>query len=82
MLRLVEIGWFVLPFAVFGLWLALRRLEMAWPAAAVAAIAGIAALATATIWFGFHRAAPPGSVYVPAHMENGAVVPGIAQPPK
>jgi len=79
----IELALFFTPFAVYALFLwaaqtravktpawsplALRWLTMA---ALILVIAGFA------VW-ALYSGAPPGSTYVPAHMENGRFVPGI-----
>jgi hypothetical protein len=73
MLRYAEIGLFLLPFALFGVWWVLgarATRKLVW-AAAVA----VALLAATTVWYGLgHRLA--GSRYVPAQLNNDAVLPG------
>jgi hypothetical protein len=77
-----ELALFLAPFAAYALFLWAARTGVvdvsAWSpprvmwltiAALVLVIAGFAVLAQ----FG---GAPPGSTYVPAHMENGRLVPG------
>ena len=77
-----ELALFIAPFAAYALFLWAARAGVvdvsAWSpprvmwltiAALVLVIAGFAVLAQ----FG---GAPPGSTYVPAHMENGRLVPG------
>ncbi len=77
-----ELALFIAPFAAYALFLWAARAGVvdvsAWSpprvmwltvAALMLVIAGFAVLAQ----FG---GAPPGSTYVPAHMENGRLVPG------
>ena len=79
---IIELALFVAPFAVYALFLWAARAGVvdvsAWSlprvmwltvAAVMLVIVGFAVLAQ----FG---GAPPGSSYVPAHMENGRFVPG------
>jgi hypothetical protein len=80
---ITELALFIAPFAAYALFLLAARagvvdvsawspLRVMWltVAALTLVIAGFAVLAQ----FG---GAPPGSTYVPAHMENGRFVPGI-----
>ena len=80
---IIELALFVAPFAAYALFLWAARAGVvnvsAWSpprvtwltiAALTLVIAGFAVLAQ----FG---GAPPGSTYVPAHMENGRFVPGV-----
>jgi hypothetical protein len=79
MLRLAEIALFLVPFALYVVWLIAGRSAPRW--AVWAAVAAIVALAAGTVWFGLDRAAPPGSIYEPAHIEDGTIVPGRAASP-
>lgn len=86
MIRYVgEFGLFLLPFALFFLFLVATRREVFAPehwrgARGWLAIAGvtfaIAGLVVETLWRDRREGA-----YVPAHMENGKLVPGHFQPP-
>jgi hypothetical protein len=80
-----ELGLFLLPFALFFLFLVLTRREVLAPenwrgARGWLAIAGvglaIGSIVLDTIWFGRHE-----GVYRPAHMENGRLVPGTFEVP-
>ena len=79
MLRLAELGLFLVPFALYGAWLFAGSRVPRW--AVWSAVAATLAMAAGTIWFGIDRAAPPDSVYAPAHMEHGVLVPGRAEAP-
>ena len=83
---LVDIVLFLLPFAVYAVWLKLggsdpitalmvRRSPLVWLliGGLVLAILGFVALAQ----FG---GAPPGELYVPPHEVNGRIVPGHFKP--
>jgi uncharacterized membrane protein len=80
---LTEVGLFLIPFVVYALFLVAKRTHVfdktAWP---VSIIAGLTAAALALIvgsfaYLAHFSGAPPGSTYVPAHMENGRLVPGV-----
>ena len=74
MLRLVEIGLFLSPFALYALWLLVGRRFSArfmW-----IAVGCLATLSAATIWYGLTRSLPPQDRYVPARIENGRIVQG------
>jgi hypothetical protein len=79
----IELALFLTPFAIYALFVWAARTgdgkAAAWStpvltwltaAAMVLAIAGFA------VWAQY-SGAPPGSTYVPAHMENGRFVPGV-----
>lgn len=78
-----EVAIFLIPFAAYALFLLATRAHLfdqtSWPlpvigwltaAALVLIIASFALLA-------HFSGAPPGSTYVPAHIENGRLVPGV-----
>lgn len=76
MLRYVEIGFFLLPFALFGAWWVLgarASRRVLWGAVLVAGL-----LAVATVWYGLEHSLPAGSKYVPAQLSNDAAVSGGA----
>jgi uncharacterized protein DUF6111 len=84
---LTELALFLAPFALYALFLLVTKRGGAfdftnWPmthvlyllvASFLTVIAGFFALAQ---WGG----APPGSTYIPAHIEDGKLVPGETQP--
>lgn len=80
MLRLTEIGLFLLPFAVFGLCWWFGSLSPS-PAMLAFAVVCLAAFAGYLLWYGSERSLPPGAVYVPAQLVNGTIIPGHAAPP-
>ncbi len=75
-----ELLLFLLPFALFAIWLLLRRksplVRAHWDGQVPwIVLAGLLAVAAALLYAGF--TAPRGKgAYVPAHMENGQFVPG------
>lgn len=75
---------FLVPFLVFALYLAARRRNPSkvdsWTKGAVATLAliGLGLTALAILVFGLSEHRPTGA-YVPAHMENGRLVPGRFQ---
>jgi hypothetical protein len=79
---LTEIGLFLIPFAVYALFLIAKRTHIfdkgSWPLHVLGWLT-MAALLLVIGSFAFlahFSGAPPGSTYVPAHMENGRLVPG------
>ena len=82
---LVELTLFLTPFAAYAflLWAKSHGVfdPESWPLRIVVALTvaalllmGASAVVTALI-----SGAPPGSTYVPAHVENGRMVPGVQQ---
>jgi len=82
---LIEIGLFIAPFAIYAAALAATaqgvRQPSAWSIRRVAAlgIAGFVLMLGSFVIFAQFSGAPPGSVYVPAHIENGKFVPGTTR---
>ena len=79
MLRLVEVALLLTPLVGFVVW---RWLVPEGPSPRLLALwAGmLIALAVALFWLSAEDTLPPGAVYVPPRLENGAVVPGHAGP--
>jgi uncharacterized membrane protein len=79
---LTEIGIFLIPFAVYALFLAATRsglfVQSSWPVAVVArlALAAIVLVIAGLIGLAHFSGAAPDSTYIPAHIENGKLVPG------
>ena len=83
---LTEVGIFLIPFAVYAVFLIATRsglfVQTSWPGHLVAKLV-LGSLLLVIISFFFlaeFSGAPPDSVYVPAHMENGHLVPGLEKP--
>ena len=77
-MRWMELALFLSPFALYAAWrLAVARAQPAllWGVAAL-----VACLAIGTVWFGLVRRLSPGEQYVPAHLEDGRIVPGHGVP--
>ena len=78
-----EIGIFLIPFAVYALFLIATRsgllVQSSWPAHVIAKLAFGAFLLVVIsfILLAHFSGAPPNSTYVPAHIENGKFVPGV-----
>jgi hypothetical protein len=80
---LTEIGIFLIPFGVYALFLIATRgglaVQSSWPIQLVAKLAlGALLLVIASfILLAHFSGASPDSTYVPAHLENGRLVPGV-----
>jgi hypothetical protein len=78
MLRLAEIGLFLLPFGLFLMWrLLARRMR---PTLLWLAIGAVLLLAATAIGFGLHDRMDPHSRYIPAHIEDGRIIQGTGVP--
>jgi hypothetical protein len=82
---LTELALFLAPFILYLVFLWATRAHIldpkAWSWSTIAWLT-IAALATVVVSFvviAQFAGAPPGSTYVPAHMENGKFVPGTTK---
>ena len=79
---LTELAIFLIPFAAYALFLIATRsgvfAQASWPLHLVAKLTfGSLLLVVLSFLFLAHfSGAPPGSTYVPAHIENGKLVPG------
>ncbi|MBR0795564.1 hypothetical protein JQ615_09205 [Bradyrhizobium jicamae] len=80
---LTEIGIFLIPFAVYAIFLVATRSGVTVPASWPLDMLGkltLAALLLVIVSFVLlaeYTGAPPNSTYVPAHIENGRLVPGV-----
>jgi heme/copper-type cytochrome/quinol oxidase subunit 3 len=82
---LIEIGLFLAPFVIYA---AIRIATgagvlqpAAWtvPRLSALAIAALVLLVGSFVIFAQFSGAPPGSTYVPAHMEGGKFIPGATR---
>ena len=79
---LTEVGIFLIPFAVYALFLIASRsgflVQTSWPPRVVArlAVGSLVLVAIGFVLLAHFSGAPPNSTYIPAHIENGKFVPG------
>jgi len=82
---LTEIVLFLTPFAIYAAFLIATRTGLLQPSAwTVPRLAGLLIAALVLVVGSFlllaqFSGAPPGSAYVPAHIENGKLVPGTTR---
>lgn len=82
---LIEIGLFIAPFVIYAAFLVMTPngalQPSAWGTRRIAAlgIAGFVLMLGSFVFFAQFSGAPPGSTYIPAHIENGKFVPGMTQ---
>ncbi len=80
---LTEIGIFLIPFGVYVLFLVATRsgllVPVSWPLHLVArlTVAALVLVIASLVLLAQFSGAPPRSTYVPAHVENGRLVPGV-----
>jgi hypothetical protein len=78
-----EIGVFLIPFAVYALFLIATRsgllVQSSWPLHVVArlALGALLLVVVSLVLLAHFSGASPNSTYVPAHIENGKFVPGV-----
>ena len=79
---LTEIGIFLIPFAAYALFLIATRSGVlspaSWPAHLVAKLllGSLLLVVISFVLLAQFSGAPPDSTYIPAHIENGRLVPG------
>ena len=80
---LTEIGIFLIPFAVYALFLIATRtgllVQSSWPVHLIAklVLGSLLMVVVSFILLAHFSGASPDSTYVPAHVENGRLVPGV-----
>ncbi|MGJ5179914.1 DUF6111 family protein [Bradyrhizobium oligotrophicum] len=80
---LTEIGIFLIPFAIYVLFLLATRSGLlapaSWPLHLVVKlmVAALVLVIASLVLVAEFSGAPPHSTYVPAHIENGRLVPGV-----
>jgi hypothetical protein len=78
-----ELALFLTPFVAYAIFLWSTRAGVldlsAWstPRLAWLAIAALGMVIASFLFLAEFSGAPPGSTYVPAHMENGRLIPGV-----
>jgi hypothetical protein len=78
-----EIGIFLIPFAVYALFLFATRsgllLQTSWPVHIVArlALGSLVLVVISFVLLARFSGGAPNSTYVPAHLDNGKFVPGV-----
>jgi hypothetical protein len=79
---LTEVGIFLIPFAVYAIFLIATRsgllVSSSWPAHLLAklVLGSLLMVVISFILLAHFSGAAPDSTYVPAHVENGRLVPG------
>jgi hypothetical protein len=80
-----EVALFAAPFVLYAVFLWATKAGVmdleSWPLSRIAwlSIAALALVVGSFVYFANFSGAPPGSTYVPAHIENGKFVPGQAK---
>ncbi|MGZ5932826.1 MAG: DUF6111 family protein [Rhizomicrobium sp.] len=80
---LTEIGIFLIPFAVYALFLIATRSglikQSSWPIHIVAklVLGSLLLVIVSLVLLAHFSGASPNSTYIPAHIENGKFVPGV-----
>jgi hypothetical protein len=78
-----EIGVFLIPFAVYAAFLLATRsgllVQTSWPLPIIAklAVGSLLLVVVSFVLLAHFSGASPNSTYVPAHMENGRLIPGV-----
>jgi hypothetical protein len=83
---LTEIGIFLIPFAVYALFLIATRSgvfdQASWPLPLVAklVLGSLLLVIVSFVFLAEFSGAPPESTYEPAHLDDGKLVPGVERP--
>jgi hypothetical protein len=78
-----EIGIFLIPFAVYALFLVATRsglmLQSSWPLHIIAklVLGSLVLVVVSFVLLAHFSGGSPNSTYIPAHIENGRLVPGV-----
>ena len=78
-----EIGIFLIPFAVYAAFLLATRsgllLQTSWPLPIVAklAVGSLLLVVVSFVLLAHFSGASPNATYIPAHIENGRLIPGV-----
>ena len=82
---LTEVGIFLIPFAVYALFLIATRSGMwvpaSWPLHIVAklVLGSLILIVISFVLLAHFSGGAPNSTYVPAHIENGKFIPGVVK---
>lgn len=76
MLRFLELLLFLAPFVAFAAWRVLLPVGGPSPRLTMLAAGLLLLLAGGLYWFSRHDMLPSGSIYAPAQLRDGRVVPG------
>ncbi len=79
-LRLTELFLFLTPFAAFIAWRLTAGSGGPSRPVLIGAACVLAILAAMLVWLRQERTLPPGTVYVPAQLQDGRIVPGHGDP--
>ena len=80
---LTEVGIFLIPFAVYAIFLVATRsgvlAQSSWPAHLLAklVLGSLVLVVISFILLAHFSGAAPDTTYIPAHIENGKFVPGV-----
>jgi hypothetical protein len=80
---LTEIGIFLVPFAVYGIFLVATRsgllVTSSWPVNVISKLllGSLLLVVLSLVMLAQFSGAPPNSTYIPARIENGKLVPGV-----
>jgi hypothetical protein len=78
-----EIGIFLIPFAVYALFLVATRsgllVQSSWPVHVIAklVLGSLLLVVVSFILLAHFSGGAPNSTYIPAHIENGKFIPGV-----
>ena len=83
---LTEIALFLIPFAVYAVFLLATRTgvfdQSSWPVSLVGklVLGSLLLVVVSFVFLAEFSGAPPDSTYTPAHLDRGKLVPGVEKP--
>ena len=83
---LTELAIFLIPFVAYALFLVATRAGVfasaSWPGHLIAklVLGSLLLVVVSFVLLAHFSGAPPNSTYIPAHVENGKLVPGVEMP--
>jgi hypothetical protein len=82
---LTEVGIFLIPFVIYAFFLLATRSGFmkptSWPVPIIAklALGSVVLVLISLVLLANFSGGPPNSTYIPAHIENGKLVPGVVK---
>jgi uncharacterized YccA/Bax inhibitor family protein len=82
---LTEVGIFLIPFVLYAVFLLATRSglikQTSWPVPIIAklALGSVVLVLISLVLLANFSGGPPNSTYIPAHIENGKLVPGVVK---
>jgi peptidoglycan/LPS O-acetylase OafA/YrhL len=79
-MRLIELVLLLAPFALFLAWRLTLPVRGPSLPQIVVIVTAVVIMLGALVWLQHEDAKPPGAAYVPAHLQDGRIIPGTETP--